>query len=84
MIAFVQGEFVTKTPSQVIVNVNGIGYELQISLNTYAEITDKGNGKLLTLIQIDKETKIEAVYTACVEFVKLGGIEFVKWYNENQ
>lgn len=52
MIAFVQGEFSAKTPSQVIVNVNGIGYEVQISLNTYAEIAEKEHGKLLTYLHI--------------------------------
>lgn len=52
MIAFVQGEFINKTPSQVIVNVNGVGYELQISLNTYTEIASLQNGKLLTYLHI--------------------------------
>lgn len=52
MIAFVKGNFVTKLPSQVIVDVNGVGYDLQISLNTYSAISNKESGKLLTYLHI--------------------------------
>ncbi len=52
MIAFVSGKFVTKLPSQVIVDVNGVGYDLQISLNTYSSISDSENGKLYTYLHI--------------------------------
>jgi Holliday junction DNA helicase RuvA len=52
MIAFVNGNFVTKLPSQVIVDVNGIGYDLQISLNTYSAISGKESGKLFTYLHI--------------------------------
>lgn len=52
MIAFVSGRFVTKLPSQVIVDVNGVGYELQISLNTYSSISNNDNGKLYTYLHI--------------------------------
>jgi len=52
MIAFVSGKFVTKLPSQVIVDVNGVGYELQISLNTYSAITNSESGKLYTYLHI--------------------------------
>ena len=52
MIAFVNGNFVTKLPSQVIVDVNGVGYDLQISLNTYSAIANKENGRLFTYLHI--------------------------------
>ena len=52
MIAFVNGNFVTKLPSQVIVDVNGVGYDLQISLNTYSAIANKQSGKLFTYLHI--------------------------------
>ncbi|MBO9573952.1 MAG: Holliday junction branch migration protein RuvA, partial [Chitinophagaceae bacterium] len=32
MIAFLRGTFIRKTPASVIVDVNGVGYELHISL----------------------------------------------------
>ncbi len=52
MIAFVNGDFVVKLPSQVVVDVNGVGYDLQISLNTYSAIADKEKGRLLTYLHI--------------------------------
>ena len=52
MIAFVRGHFAKKTPAQIIVDVNGVGYELQISLNTYSAISTKEEGQLLTYLHI--------------------------------
>ncbi|HEX6915960.1 MAG TPA: Holliday junction branch migration protein RuvA [Chitinophagaceae bacterium] len=52
MIAFVRGDFASKTPAQVIVDVNGVGYELQISLNTWSAISNKEKGQLFTYLHI--------------------------------
>ncbi|CAN5749119.1 Holliday junction branch migration protein RuvA [soil metagenome] len=52
MIAFLRGKFARKTPSQIIVDVNGVGYELQISLHTYSSISNKEEGQLLTYLHI--------------------------------
>lgn len=52
MIAFVRGKFARKSPSQVIVDVNGVGYELQISLHTYSFISNKEEGQLVTYLHI--------------------------------
>lgn len=52
MIAFLRGNFVQKTPNRVVVDVNGVGYDLQISVNTYAEIADKSTGLLHTYLHI--------------------------------
>ncbi|QEC66055.1 Holliday junction branch migration protein RuvA [Panacibacter ginsenosidivorans] len=52
MIAFVRGKFARKTPSQIIVDVNGVGYELQISLHTYSSISNKEEGQLHTYLHI--------------------------------
>jgi Holliday junction DNA helicase RuvA len=52
MIAFVRGNFVAKSPAQVIVDVNGVGYELQISLNTYTAIANSSSGQLATYLHI--------------------------------
>ncbi|MFY7652644.1 MAG: Holliday junction branch migration protein RuvA [Chitinophagaceae bacterium] len=48
MIAFVRGKFINKTPARVVVDVNGVGYDLQISLNTYSEIEPLAEGTLFT------------------------------------
>jgi holliday junction DNA helicase RuvA len=52
MIAFLRGNFIQKTPNRVVVDVNGVGYDLQISVNTYAAIADKSNGLLHTYLHI--------------------------------
>ncbi|MEO8710777.1 MAG: Holliday junction branch migration protein RuvA [Parafilimonas sp.] len=57
MIAFVNGKFVTRLPSQVIVDVNGVGYDLQISLNTYSAISNKEGGKLFTYLHITENAQ---------------------------
>jgi len=55
MIAFVRGNFVNKTPASVTVDVNGVGYELQISLNTYSRIQNLEKGSLFTYLQIKED-----------------------------
>lgn len=52
MIAYVRGEFDILSPSVVVVDVNGVGYELQISLNTYSSISNEKNGTLFTYLHI--------------------------------
>ncbi|MDX9867834.1 MAG: Holliday junction branch migration protein RuvA [Kiritimatiellia bacterium] len=42
MIAFLQGLVVEKTPSSVVLDVQGVGYELFISLNTYDRLPGSG------------------------------------------
>lgn len=58
MIAFVQGNFVRKTPAMVLVEVNGIGYELHISLNTYSNIANKDHGKLHTYFHVREDAQL--------------------------
>jgi holliday junction DNA helicase RuvA len=55
MIAFLRGEFVYKTPTLVHMEVQGIGYELQISLNTYAKIQTLERGILHTHFQVRED-----------------------------
>lgn len=54
MIAYLRGEFVTKTPAWVQVDVNGVGYDVQITLNTYSRIQNLDKGILHT-VQIIRE-----------------------------
>lgn len=57
MIAFVRGHFAVKTPARVVVDVNGVGYELQISLNTYSAIGQKDAGQLFTYLHITENAQ---------------------------
>ena len=56
MITHVQGKLVEKTPTSVIIDVNGIGYLINISLNTFSSIPDKENLKLYTHPQIKEDS----------------------------
>lgn len=57
MIYYVKGNFVEKTATNVIVDCAGIGYDVQISLNTYADIEPLAEGLLFTyhLVREDAE-----------------------------
>ncbi|MBX2932284.1 MAG: Holliday junction branch migration protein RuvA [Chitinophagaceae bacterium] len=57
MIAFVRGDFVQKQPAKVVVDVNGIGYDLQISLHTYSFIANKESGLLYTYLHITENAQ---------------------------
>jgi Holliday junction DNA helicase RuvA len=56
MIASLTGNYILKTPSYVHIDVNGVGYEAQISLNTFAKIQDLDKGTLLTVLQIKEDS----------------------------
>lgn len=46
MIEFVKGRMVEKTPAYVVIDCNGLGYLLHISLNTYTQIGNDENVSL--------------------------------------
>lgn len=55
MYAYLQGKFTYKSPAQVYVDVNGVGYEVNISLNTYSAIQQLNEGKLFTHLQVKED-----------------------------
>ncbi|MBC8048002.1 MAG: Holliday junction branch migration protein RuvA [Fimbriimonadaceae bacterium] len=48
MISYIKGEFIIKNPAYVVIENNGIGYQINISLNTYSRIQNEKNGLLYT------------------------------------
>jgi holliday junction DNA helicase RuvA len=58
MIAFLRGQFVMKTPAIVHIDVNGVGYELHISLNTYTQIQHQEKGLLYTHLHIREDAHV--------------------------
>jgi Holliday junction DNA helicase RuvA len=42
MIAFLNGKLVHKSPTRAIIDINGVGYEVHISLNTYRQLSEIG------------------------------------------
>lgn len=55
MYAYLKGDFSFKTASQVYVDINGVGYEVNITLNTYTAIETLEAGKLFTYLQIKED-----------------------------
>jgi len=56
MITHIQGKLVEKTPTEVVIDCNGIGYLLNISLNTFSQIQDKENIRLYTHLQVREDS----------------------------
>ena len=54
MIAHIKGLLIEKSPTEVVIEVNGIGYSINISLNTFSKLGNNENIKLFTH-QIIKE-----------------------------
>ena len=48
MITYIKGRLIEKTPTKIIVECKGIGYDINISLNTYENIPDEENIKIFT------------------------------------
>lgn len=55
MYAYLNGKFSYKSPALLHLDVNGAGYEVHISLNTYTAIQDKDSAKLFVYLQIKED-----------------------------
>jgi len=55
MYAYLEGKFTYKSPALVYIDVNGVGYEVNISLNTYSDIHASDGGKLYTHLQVKED-----------------------------
>lgn len=58
MIAYLKGDFVQKTPASVVLDVNGVGYEVQISLHTYSKIQGLEAGLIYTHLLVREDAHI--------------------------
>jgi len=56
MIAHLQGKLVEKTPTEVIIDCNGVGYHVNISLHTYSLLSASDAIKLFTYLQIKEDS----------------------------
>ena len=80
MIAFLKGSFVRKTPALVHVDVNGVGYELHISLNTYSSISNQDHGLLHTYFHVREDAQIlygffdEAEKEMFIQLISVSGV----------
>lgn len=56
MITHIQGKLVEKNLTDVVIDCNGIGYHINISLHTYSQIPEGENLKLYTYLQIKEDS----------------------------
>ena len=56
MITHIKGRLSEKSPTNVVIETNGIGYWINISLTTFSQIPDKENIKLFTHLQIKEDS----------------------------
>lgn len=56
MITHIQGRLVEKTPTEVVIDCNGIGYHVNISLHTFSLIPNEEKIKLFIFLQIKEDS----------------------------
>ena len=56
MITHIKGRLVEKSATSVVIECNGIGYMINISLNTFSQIPDNENLKLFTHLQVKEDS----------------------------
>ncbi|MEC8133406.1 MAG: Holliday junction branch migration protein RuvA [Bacteroidota bacterium] len=55
MITHIRGRLVDKSPTAVVIDCNGVGYFIHISLHTFSQLKDDESIKLLTHLQIKED-----------------------------
>jgi len=73
MIAHLQGRMVERTPTGVVIDCNGVGYDVNISLHTYSLLPESESVKLYIFLQVkeDSHTLFGFVEKAEKELFKL-------------
>jgi len=56
MITQIKGRLIEKSPTELVIDCNGVGYSINISLNTYSQIGDDENIKLFTHLIIKEDS----------------------------
>lgn len=55
MYAYIDGRLVFKSPAYVVIDVNGVGYQINISLNTYSLLGEAERCKLFTWLHVKED-----------------------------
>lgn len=58
MIAYLKGKLVHKEPTYIQIEVNGVGYQVSISLHTFSEIKDREDLKIYTYLHVREDAHI--------------------------
>lgn len=75
MIAFVKGRLAHKDATQVVIEVNGIGYQVFISLATYSKIKDEESCMLYTHFHVKEDN--QSLYGFLSESDKLNFLDLI-------
>ena len=57
MITHIQGKLVEKNPTDIVIECNGVGYFINISLTTYSQIPNQENIKLFTHLHVREDAQ---------------------------
>lgn len=65
MIAYLEGKLIEKSPTHLILEINGVGYSVNIPVSTYSNLGDTGQMvKVLTYQHVrEDELKLFGFYT---------------------
>jgi Holliday junction DNA helicase RuvA len=55
MYAYIDGKLVFKCPTYVVIDAGGVGYQINISLNTYSSLQDSERCKLYTWLHVKED-----------------------------
>ncbi|WP_370000665.1 Holliday junction branch migration protein RuvA [Winogradskyella sp.] len=55
MITHLEGKLVEKNPTDVVIDCNGVGYFINISLHTFSQIPDREHLRLYTYLQVRED-----------------------------
>jgi len=67
MITQIKGKLVEKNPTLVVIDCNGIGYEINISLHTFSDLPSDENIKLFTHLQVREDAHILFGFSTVLE-----------------
>ncbi len=66
MLEYIRGRIISRSPTQLVLEVEGIGYSLHVPLSTFEKVPDHGEVKLLTQMVI-KDDRIKLFGFASTE-----------------
>lgn len=67
MITHIQGRLIEKNPTDVVIDCNGVGYFINISLNTFSNIPTSENVKLFTHLQVREDAHVLYGFSSIIE-----------------
>ncbi len=63
MYAYIEGKLVEKNPAYIVIDCQGVGYQINISLNTFSAIKEKDHARVFTHLVIKNEATTPVGFT---------------------